>query len=218
MNHTPHVLHELSEYLDGECRDPGRIARHLQSCPECARRHMELLKISGHVQTLRGPETHPGFVTRVMAHAAETNVAHGGFLRLRPRLATALCLGALVVVGAWRLQPDAPAPAPPPASPTTASLQVNAAWENDAAVVEALGRLLDLGAPTDLFGDLEESTDLETPPVALDAILESLADESVEDGLIDLFDPYEISGLMDSLEDEDAQLLRELLDRYGNEV
>ncbi len=46
MKKSLHVLDELSAYIDGESRDPEFIARHLQSCPECARRHVELLKLS----------------------------------------------------------------------------------------------------------------------------------------------------------------------------
>ena len=214
MKYTPHVLHELSEYLDGECRDPERIARHLQSCPDCARRHVELLKLSSHVQALRGPETHPGFVTRVMAHAAETTPARIWFPRLSPRLAAVLCVAGLAAAGTWRWTPGStPSTTPQPVSP-----RVNVAWQDDAQVVEALGRLMDVGAPTDLFGDLEDAAEFDETPVALDAILESLADESVEDGFDDPFGQDELSGLMDSLDEEDVQVLRGLLDADGNEV
>lgn len=213
MNHAPHVLHELSEYLDGECRDPGRIARHLQSCPDCARRHVELLKLSSHVQALRGPESHPAFVTRVMAHALETAPKRAWFPRLTPRVAAAFCVAVLAVAGTWRLTPREPSASAPP----TVSPRVNVAWQDDAQVVEALGRLMDVGAPTDLFGDLEEA-EFDEAPVALDAMLESLADESVADGLDDPFGQGELSGLTDSLEEEDVQVLRSLLDTDGNEV
>ena len=214
MNHTPHVLHEISEYLDGECRDPERIARHLQSCPACARRHVELLKLSGHIRALRGPETHPGFVTRVMAHATEITPTRDWFPRFSPRVAAVLCVVGLAAAGPWRWAPSTPTIA----VPATVSPRVNVAWQDDARVVEALGRLMDVGAPTDLFGDLDEATDFDEPAVALDSILESLADDSVEDGFVDPFGQDELSGLMDSVEDEDILLLRSLLDTDGNEV
>jgi len=214
VNHTPHVLHELSEYLDGECRDPERIARHLQSCPDCARRHVELLKLSGHVRMLRGPEVHPAFVTRVMAHALETTPARAWLPRLATRLAAVLCIAGLVAAGTWRWTPGSTPPTPSqPVSPL-----VNVAFQDDARVVEALGRLMDDGAPTDLFGDPDEATEFEEPAVALDSVLDSLADDSLEDGFVDPFGQDELSGLMDSLEDEDIQILRSLLDAEGNEV
>jgi hypothetical protein len=214
MNHTPHVLHELSEYLDGECRDPERIARHLQSCPDCARRHVELLKLSGHLRALRGPEAHPAFVTRVMAHALETTPKRFWFPRLTPRVAAVFLVAVLAAAGTWRLTPGVPSASAPP----TGALRVDVAWRDDARVVEALGRLMDVGAPTDLFGDLDEAVDIDEPAVALDTVLESLADDSVEDEFVDPFGQEELSGLMGSLEEEDIQVLRSLLDTDGSEV
>jgi hypothetical protein len=69
-----HVLEELSAYIDGEARDAARIARHLQTCEQCARRHIELLKISTHLHALPLPEAQPEFVTRVMAHVRDLRI------------------------------------------------------------------------------------------------------------------------------------------------
>ncbi len=66
-----HVIEELSAYMDGEARDPARIARHLQHCESCARHHMQLLKLSTHLHALPLPEPRPEFLTRVMAQVAE---------------------------------------------------------------------------------------------------------------------------------------------------
>jgi hypothetical protein len=68
---SEHVLGDLSAYIDGESTDPEGIARHLQQCPSCARRYMELSRLSSHLRALRGPEVHPAFSTRVMAAIAE---------------------------------------------------------------------------------------------------------------------------------------------------
>lgn len=59
--------------------------------------------------------------------------------------------------------------------------RVNVAWQDDAQVVDALGRLMDAGIPVDLFGDLDEPAEGEEPDVALESVLESLADDSSED-------------------------------------
>ncbi len=64
---TKHVLDELSLYIDGQARDPDRIARHLQQCPECAQRHMDLLRLSAHLKGLQGPVGNPAFTERVLA-------------------------------------------------------------------------------------------------------------------------------------------------------
>jgi hypothetical protein len=212
MNHTPHVLHELSEYVDGECRDPDRVARHLQSCPDCARRHVELLKLSSHLQALHGPEVHPAFLTRVMAHVDETRPARCWLPQVNRGLAALLCVVGLFAVGTWRWMPSSTTTPPPE------SARVNLAWQDDAQVVEALGHLMDMGAPTDLFGDLEETAEIEETPVTLEYILEALADESVEEDFVDPFGHDELGDLMESLGAEDIQTLRSLLETDGNEV
>lgn len=217
MKSTPHVVDELSAYLDGESREPERIARHLQSCPECARRHLQLLKLSGHLQALRGPEVHPAFVTRVMAHAAETPTSRSWFPRLSPRLATALCIAGLVVAGTWRWMPAPGAPIAPPA-PGQSPLRINVAWQDDAQVVEALSRLMEAGVPVDLFGDPDEAVESDDTSVPLDTILDSLADGALDGDVGDPYAQEDLTGLMDSLAEEDVQLLNDLIETHGNEV
>ena len=108
-----HVLHELSAYLDGECPDPERVARHLDACPDCAARHRELEALSAGLRGLAPPEVHPAFVTRVLG-AIEAPAAG-------PRRWRAFRLGgvfaamaglAVVVVGAFYLS----GPTVPPGS------------------------------------------------------------------------------------------------------
>jgi len=217
MKSTPHVVDELSAYLDGESRDPERIARHLQSCPECARYHAQLVRLSGHLQTLRGPEVHPAFATRVMAHAAEAPAPRFWIPRFSPRLVTALCIAGLVVVGTWRWMPEPRSPIAPP-TPGKSSLRINVAWQDDAQVVEALSRLMEAGVPVDLFGDPDEAADSDTTSVPLDTILDSLADGALDGDVVDPFAQEDLTGLMDSLAEEDVQLLNDLIETHGNEV
>ncbi len=214
MKRSPHVVDELSAYIDGESRDSEYIARHLQSCPECARHHVQLLKLSGHLRALEAPETHPAFVTRVMAHTAEVPRARVWFPEFAPRWAATLCVLGLVAVGTWQWLPESASPDQTPA----AVQRVNMAWQDDAQVVEALGRLMDAGIPVDLFGDLDEASEGEEPDVTLESVLEALADDSSEADFMDPFAHHDLDGMMDAFEGEDVELLDNLLETAGNEV
>ncbi len=214
MKKSPHVVDELSAYIDGESRNPEFIARHLQSCPDCARRHVELLKLSGHLKALSAPEVHPAFVTRVVAHTVDIPRARVWFPLLSPRRVAALCIVLLVAAGTWRWLPESTAPAPQH-SPVQ---RVNIAWQDDAQVVEALGRLMDAGLPVDLFGDMDEATDTEEPDVALESMLESLADASSEEVFMDPFAHQDLDSMMDAIAGEDVEILNGLLQTDGNEV
>lgn len=214
MKFTHHVIGELSAYLDGEVRDPERIARHLRSCPDCARRHVELQEISGQIKALRAAEVHPAFVTRVMAHTHDIQPERSWFPRLAPRLAVALCVGILAAAGVWRWIPQTPnSPVPNPVAP-----RVNLAWQDDANVVEALSQLIDSGAPVDLFGDVDEPGDTDDTVVGLDSMLESLAEASADADVVDPFAQDDLSGLSYSAGEDDQQILNDLLESGGNEV
>lgn len=75
---------ELSAYLDGEARDPSGVERHLQQCARCAKRHMELGRLSAHVRSLTGPDVSVGFADGVLLAIEE---------RRRPREAWLLHWG-----------------------------------------------------------------------------------------------------------------------------
>ena len=60
-----HVLDDLSAYLDGECTEPARVVRHLQTCAPCAKRYQELRVLSGQVRALKPPAVSPEFAARV---------------------------------------------------------------------------------------------------------------------------------------------------------
>ena len=214
MKLTRHVVDELSAYLDGEVQDPDRIARHLATCPACARHHLELQLLSGQLKALRGPEAHPAFVARVMAHTAEVQADRGWFPRLAPQLAAALCVTVLTIAGLWRWLPhpsDAPAPG-------TEYPRVNVAWQDDAKVVEALSRLMDSGARVDLFGDLDEPVEMDEADIGLDSVLESLAEASIGAEVVDPFAQDDMSDFLDVSGEDEPLLLNDLHEAGENEV
>lgn len=214
---NPHVLQELSAYLDGESREPERIARHLQSCPACARRHMELLKISARLQAMKAPEVHPAFLTRVMARTVEAPPARSWIASLAPRFAAAACVIGLGLAAVWQWQ--APIESSAPIVPAAAPMTINMAWQDDARVLEEFGRLLDAGVALDLFGDVDEASENDEPAaVALESVLEILAEDSANEEFSDPFATEDLTGLLDALADEDVQVLGELLQAHESEV
>jgi hypothetical protein len=123
---------------------------------------------------------------------------------------------ALVAAGTWSWLPESTTPA----RPDTPVQRVNVAWQDDAQVVEALGRLMDAGIPVDLFGDVDEASasDSEEPDVALEYVLESLADASSEEDYMDPFAHHDLDGMMDAFAGEDVEFLNGLLQTDGSEV
>lgn len=98
-----HVHTELSAYLDGEAKDPVSIQRHLQTCPECARRHLEMLKISARLRALPAPECPPNFTEKVLARLTDAPVPRSGW---QPAFALAAA-GLVLAFGLlWIRHPD----------------------------------------------------------------------------------------------------------------
>ncbi len=118
-----HVLNELSAYLDGECPAQKRVARHLERCPDCARRYKELAALSARVRRLPAPDVRPEFTARVVASIEESAPAPR---RRSGRLAAPLAIAALVLfvaVTATRFARTPSTPAPPaPTFPSEAVL------------------------------------------------------------------------------------------------
>jgi hypothetical protein len=77
---------------------------------------------------------------------------------------------------------------------------------------------MDAGIPVDLFGDVDEASDMEEPDVALESILESLADASSEDDYMDPFAHEDLDSMMDAFAGEDVEFLNGLLQTDGSEV
>lgn len=95
---------------------------------------------------------------------------------------------------------------------------MNLAWQDDAMVVEALSQLMDAGLPVDVFGALDDPMDADVPIVALDSVIESLADSSAGEDVVDPFTQDDLIDVMDALTGDDVQLLNNLLEIHENEV
>lgn len=212
-----HVLKELSAYIDGEARDPERIARHLQSCPDCARRHLDLLKIAYQIRGLEGPPVSAGFEGRVVARAMEAPEREfswkwpGG----HPLVACAAIFLVIAGVAAFNtMRADAP-----PLTGADSAPALNPAWREDDAVVAALAHLLETGAPTDLFAVSDDADGelLDGSDVPLEAVLDVLAEGAIGDNTAD----EAFAGLgapLDDLVELDQRVLSEMLEEYRGEV
>ncbi len=215
-----HVLDALSAYIDGEAAHPDRIERHLRRCPECARRHMELLKLSSHLGAMNVPEVPPEFLTRVMAHAREAEMlpARRFWLPASPGWVAAL---ALIVVGLALLygaRPNGSTPA------TTSREQVavvrdTTLYLDDEAVVDAMAKLMDEGVDlTYVAPDASGDWLPEDNFITYDEMVVSLAEEIEDEG----GDPYlggdtNVYGLIDGMGSSEAAVLGSLLTDYMGE-
>jgi anti-sigma factor RsiW len=95
-------IEELSAYVDGESKQPGRVAEHLARCPECTQRRRELVALSTRLRSLPEPDVNPAFVTRVLARASETSQEPKvRWLWTWPRIALAGGMAAIVAFGAF---------------------------------------------------------------------------------------------------------------------
>jgi len=220
-----HVLDELSAYIDGEARDPERIERHLRQCPACARRHLELLRLSSHLGALREPEVSPAFLTRVMAHAreAEPLPARRAWWAAAPRWGMAI---ALIVAGLGLLYGNLPgggtlpggrtAPGPETPGAVAGLPEASADYLDDEAVVEALAALMDQGADLSyVAADTPRSWLMEDSTVTYDDVVALLAEEvEAEDGSFVTVMPDNVYGAIDSLEDTEAEAFESLLTDY----
>lgn len=215
-----HVLDELSDYIDGEAAQPERVARHLRHCATCARRHMELLKLSSHVAALPGPPDNPDLIGRVLAEVGRQQAAAdarpGLFPFAPPRRAwAAMALAAALTLAAglgWMLQSQTGEPA----SLDTAEAPLLA----DEAVVVRLVNLLESGGDLAYFEDAQAAPAIEVPadavPMEVDGLLLTLAAMAASDPepayfAVDVFDD------VDRLEEAEASIFGQLLDNYFNE-
>lgn len=197
-----HVINELSAYVDGELPDPGRVQRHLQVCPACAARHLEMLRLSAQLRALQGPEVSPAFTANVFARLDAQPVFHR-----RPAFLLAWGMAAmlLLAVGLWLLpgQPKKPDFAAQLAAEVERMVAQDAAFTED-----------ELGAD-----DVAEhaGNDLTTDDV-LHCLARAAADETASDAAADL--PDEETGLLDStesLDPEEVKILVQMLEEYRSE-
>ena len=212
-----HVLDELSAYIDGEARHPERIERHLRQCPECARRHMALLKLSSHLSAMEGPEVAPAFLTRVMAHARETEMLSARrFAWSRPLQAgSALALFVVVLAlfnGIW---PNArqPVTAPPAEQVATGT---GATYLDEDTIIEAMAELMDEGVDLAyVASDMPRNWLLDDSNLSYDDVVALLADQISEDES-ELYPSSGVNvyGMIDGMETSEAATLESLLTDY----
>ncbi len=211
-----HVLDELSAYLDGEARDPERITRHLQQCPACARRHIELSKVSSHVKALSPPEVNPAFATRVLAAIARTRpVPRIGLVRWSvvssAAVAIVLLLTAIAVL--HHRQPVEPLRI------GTVDNAISGYPDSEGAILVKLERHIAAGreiALLEMAAAMKPVDDLEVPTSVM---LDMLADASWFPKLAGQLEAEEDLGtLIQSLDDAETEVLKQLLDEYAKEV
>lgn len=209
-----HVLDKLSAYLDGEVDDSEAIERHLQSCPSCARRLMELRKISVHMQVIEPEPVSDSFKVSVMAALVdEAPKPARPWLRLVPALAAAV-----VILLVWSRMPGPVQPAnqPEPAPPSN----LTTAWtgQNLKALEAELALRLqtaEADEALDEFSDYESDVD--------DDVYEILAEAEWLDVLTEDVDAEadwdtDLDHMIDSLSSEETEVLTALFIEYVEEL
>lgn len=218
MKQDRHVIPELSAYLDGEARAPGRIAEHLAQCPACARRLEEMLRVRDALRALPAPAPRPGFDARVLAAVQSAPAPR----RWPVLLAPAAALAAVAVVAALLFM-QAPAPVPGRTAVTVDTpdepVRVDLRWQDDIAVVEELAALADAGANlSDLLleGLTEEGAAYEEEAAALVFDLLAAAHAAGDPAAPwDAFGPWSDDVGLDAAETADFARWLEAWDRGG---
>jgi hypothetical protein len=210
-----HVIDELSAYIDGESRRPEDVRRHLQVCESCARRHIELLKLSATLHEMESPVANPEFTRNVLARITAETAATGTRWRtpfLTPRFAWAMAAAFLIVfsgMAVWfALGP----------SPETRLVQQCRAWNDDETIIAQFEKLIIEGVDPGalLFVSPEGEIDME---ITFDDIAEVLA-LAIEEDLTgmdegtELFDSGDIYFGIEALDSQTEAVLRELLNEY----
>jgi len=215
-----HVVEELSSYIDGEAKRPERIARHLQHCEQCARRHMELLRLSEHLRALPGPAARPEFVTRVLAEVREQQAAP----RLWPwtwAVPATACAAALLLMASLILY-SVSTPEVAPVGVTVAATPAVPLIErvDDTEIVSQVEQLLARGADISILAlpphTLDEPEGL--APLAFDDFVEGVAVATALDELPEaIFPDDDLYSLIDDLQDAELAAFQELVASYMNQ-
>lgn len=174
-----HVHHELSAYIDGEAKDPGRISRHLQFCEACARHHLELLRLSADLAALSKPAEDPAFSGRVMQRIArEPRPVSRHTLDWRMLLSTAAAAVLLAIGGLLNFRDTA---APSVAGPPQALEPRAPEWSNEENVVAAFTELIEEGVDLSLLPGEEYAENENTDDVSVEEVLAYFASASLEE-------------------------------------
>jgi len=204
-----HVIEELSAYIDGEAKDPARIARHLQFCESCARHHMQLLKLSANLRALPPPETRPEFITRVMAHVAETGVRHGRFSWGVAVPALVFAAAILLAAGlAWRNQT-------PEATSSPNRIASGSQGNDNEAVVNAIENMIARGADFSLFEDIGDDAPEPFSDASVDDIIDALAFASWREAAPEeWYGEEDFFSVLETLDSGEQEALRTELNEY----
>lgn len=198
-----HVSDLLSAYLDGECADPGGVARHLEKCAMCAERHEQLRRISKRLAEMPGPAAGDLFTARVMnAIAREPNRASEARRRWVVFSAAALvAAAALISVSAWFILQSPERHAPEEPKPIT----IANAWNLEESAAPA--------AWTET-GPFSEGASEDEP--GEDQWLDTLAEDEWFIAMADSLDETaDLDSLLTTLEENEAKSLGELLNEYA---
>ena len=205
-----HMLEELSAYIDGESTRPGYIERHLQQCPGCARRHMQLQKMTTHLRALPPAEARPEFATRVIARLSEER-AHNWFGLSRPVAATLAVLLVLAVglLAGNHHRNDRDA---------HRFIQASAVWNDDEKLVAEFSRLMEAGEDLTLFTGAGAPDPINASDVTVDEVMVSLADKVLEEtGTAPDYGEDDLDAVLGTLTPETETALQALLKEYVNE-
>lgn len=212
-----HVLDELSAYIDGASDDLGRVTRHLQSCPDCARRHLELLKIGAHIRDEQPPVVSADFTERVLAGIADHPQRAGRSSWIRPAFVAGASLAALfTLVALGAILATQERSRVPEASPAAAR-GMDVLLESDTSLA-ALDRLLEEGLWPDIYPADEADAEPESAPT-VDDLIEGLA-ALPDNG--ETAEPWygddDLVSVMEALAEVDATVLNELLKTHWDNV
>lgn len=218
-----HVLHELSAYIDGEAAQSQRIARHLQSCQQCASHHIQLQKLSTHLQMLTPPKDQPQFLPNVIDKITQSDppqsIHYPKQITWKPLFVPITLAALLLLCVGLALTIQEPKQT---VQITTVLLPADIDLADEATIVAEMERLLAAGLDLSL---LEANTSLEEDQlydVDIDTVLAILKDDflrnevAIDPELDETFYTTEnVYGLMYALSNEEIDTLSDLLLAYG---
>ena len=194
-------LKELSAYLDGEARGAARTQQHLLQCPECARVYRQLQDAQAFLQETPQEEVGPAFAARVMGAVREDAQPSTGWVKRYPwalaasAAVVALCVG-LAVFATLEFE-EARTP--------RSGQQIPSELDSFALVwLDEMEEAYTEGYQDQFFDEL----------AYLDVLLTMAADPEVETPMPAYEDERDVDELVETLDEESADIFVELLATY----
>jgi negative regulator of sigma E activity len=217
------IIEELSAHLDGEATNADAIRAHLTQDTEAEQRLAAYAKISEHLQNLPVPDTHPAFVTRVMARVREEEPESRrvpAWLRFGlPLAATVLVLLAVSVV----MQRSQPVPTQPPTIAQSEDPLINGILSlrslDASALDEQESELLTAFASEESWAELSSETesDLQVASVGEEDVLTDLFDFAWSAEAEDAYTTEDVSTMLEDMDETELESFRDLLTTYAAE-